>query len=156
MIFRLAIGVLLGICWVQLQRVLPAPSDFIVPGLTVFGLLAMACLRRDVMPWVWPLLVAVLAALITSMVAQHQLDHRLPDGLDRASLWLEVVIEDLPTRHERGWRFEVSVRSARLHPDDVQTLKAFPNRGVMQWYDNGKQGLPAVLSPGQRWAMQAR
>lgn len=156
MIFRLAIGVLLGICWVQLQRVLPAPSDFIVPGLTVFGLLAIACLRRDVMPWVWPLLVAVLAALITSMVAQHQLDHRLPDGLDRASLWLEVVIEDLPTRHERGWRFEVSVRSARLHPDDVQPLKAFPNRGVMQWYDNGKQGLPAVLSPGQRWAMQAR
>lgn len=156
MIFRLAIGVLLGVCWVQTQRSLPAISDFLTVALVSLLVLAIGLYRRRWLPWIWPFPVSIVAALLTTIVAQSQLDQRLHDGLDRQSLWLEFVIEDLPTRHERGWRFEVMVRAAKWNAEDERPIANFPVRGVMHWYDNGKSGLPADLAPGQRWALQAR
>lgn len=156
MIFRLAVGVLLGVCWVQMQRSLPAISDFLPVGVGAGVLLVIGLYRRQWLTWIWPLPVSIVAALLTTIVAQAQLDQRLPDALDRQSLWLEFVIEDLPTRHERGWRFDVAVRAAKRNADDGQAIANFPARGVMHWYDNGKASLPEDLAPGQRWALQAR
>lgn len=156
MVFRLAIGVLLGVCWVQMQRSLPTISDFLPFGVGTVALLVIGLWRRRWLPWIWPMPVSVLAAFLTTLIAQDQLDHRLPNALDRQSLWLEIVVEDLPTRHERGWRFEVAVRRAQRNADDGQAIADFPIRGVMHWYDNGKARLPDVLAPGQRWALQAR
>ena len=157
MMVRLALGVLAGVCWVQMQRELSAYSAFLLPGLVlcfILGASRLWCRRWT--PWVWPTCAALIAALLTTLVAQQELNRRLPSALDRASVWLDVVIHDLPTRHERGWRFEVLVISARRTSTDRVAIPAFPSRGVMHWYENGRGGLPQMLRPGERWAMQAR
>jgi competence protein ComEC len=154
MIFRLAIGVLMGVCWVQLQPVLPRQAALL--WLLMWSCIALGVLwrwGRPLVHWVWPLPLAIFAALLTTAIARHELDQRLPDALDRQSLWLQVIVNDLPTRHERGWRFEVTVQSATHQRDDGIPAQNFPSRGVMHWYttDNTVQ-----LAPGQVWAMQAR
>lgn len=89
------------------------------------------------------------------MAAQQALDARLPAHLDRESLLLEVVVRDLPTLQERGWRFEVDVKSARGIGPDRGALIGFPPRGLMFW-PKSESGLPSALAPGERWLVQAR
>jgi competence protein ComEC len=154
MIFRLAIGVLMGVCWVQLQPALPNLTAFVWP--IVLSCIAFGMLwrwHRPLTGWLWPVLVAICAAFFATVFAQHQLDQRLPDELDRQSVWLQVVVNDLPTRHERGWRFEVTVQSAFLQSSDGVVIQNFPRHGVLHWYETD---IGTHLAPGQVWGLQAR
>ncbi len=99
---------------------------------------------------------AALASGWTILDAQRALDGRLAESLDRESLWLEVVVRDLPTLQQRGWRFEVEVRSAKRAPDDAEVISDFPARGLMFWPKSEAVLWPETLAPGQRWGLQAR
>ena len=84
------------------------------------------------------------------------LDARLPESFDRQSMVLEVVIRDLPTLQERGWRFEAEVRQAHWAGDSRQAVSEFPRRGLMFWPASQSRSLPERLRPGERWELMAK
>ena len=163
---ELSLAVLVGICWIHTQAQLP-PMTSLVAG--ILPLLAVVIaywigMWRWRGPARWCAVVRLmgravigvgLGVIVTGIAAHHALEQRLEESLDRASLWLEVVVQDLPTRHERGWRFEVRVLSARPSPD-AAPIARFPRQGVVQWYDHEHSSLPQRLQPGDHWQFQAR
>ena len=82
------------------------------------------------------------------------LSNRLSAAMDGQSVWLEVVVRDLPTLQDRGWRFEAEVRAARAGPDGP--VISVPQRGLMFWPKGPTQEFPEHLSPGERWGFEAR
>ena len=170
MVFLVALGLLAGIAWVQLQAALNPVGFFVVPCIAAASL-ALVTLGLSAR---WPVLQAgfgqpvckglIAASVLTSLgffaagyastIAQHALDRRLPDSLDRTSVLLEAIVMDLPTRDARSWRFEVQVRSA--HTLDRQPIHAFPTTGVVHWYFNDQHTSPDSIKPGDVWFFQAR
>ena len=163
---ELSLAVLVGICWIHTQAQLP-PMTVLVAG--ILPLLAVVIVHWMGM-WRWhgparwravvrgmgrAVIGVGLGVIVTGITAHHALEQRLEESLDRASLWLEVVVQDLPTRHERGWRFEVRVQAARPSPD-AAPIARFPRQGVVQWYDHEHSSLPQRLQPGDHWQFQAR
>ena len=164
-----ALGVLAGVGWLQTRAYLPAVQSL----LPWAGLVVVAC---GVLAWrisrgearVWPTIarnvlqtfVALLFGATVGLVwaahtAHHALASRLSQDLDQQSVWLDTVIEDLPTRHDRGWRFEVRVKAAAVEMDG-DIIHAFPARGVVNWYGTPHAGIPEALHPGERWQLQAK
>jgi competence protein ComEC len=190
LVFLLALGLLAGIAWVQMQAALTPAAAFLLPSIGSAGiacLIAMTvqrCVLFHTGLWAFfskslfnvSVLIATgfAAAGYAGFTAQHALDERLPDHLDRQSLQLEVVVMDLPTRDLRSWRFEVAVRSALRTNGSDQIVSGFPRRGVVHWYfeegslpsdgssqAEGSQSLaqssaPNAISPGEIWSLQAR
>jgi competence protein ComEC len=172
MVFVVALGLLAGIAWVQLQSQLTPASVFLFPGAIAASLaLAIATtahwvpsLRAGLVNFVCKVLLGLAVSVATgfaaagyaSLKAQQALDERLPDFLDRESLQLEVVVMDLPTRDLRSWRFEVLVRSARFDNKQHEPIADFPRRGVVHWYFTEQAAAPEVIAPGEVWRLQAR
>lgn len=173
MVFLLALGLLVGIAWVQLQASLTPASFFILPciGFAILAVSISIAARRCLWPQVGKgallakylfnasVLIAAgfAAAGYASVKAQQSLDTRLPDALDRQSLQLEVVVMDLPTRDLRSLRFEVAVRSARKIDTGVdKEVPNFPKRGVVHWYFEEESSAPVMVAPGEIWSLQAR
>jgi competence protein ComEC len=172
LVFLLALGLLGGIAWVQLQSALTPASTFVLPciGFAVIALIIAMTVKRCfwlhagrfalVSKCLFNVSVLIAAALAAagyaSFKAQHALDQRLPDHLDRQSLRLEVVVMDLPTRDLRSWRFEVEVRLARTHETQDATVANFPRRGVVHWYFDEDSAAPETIAPGEVWSLQAR
>ena len=174
-VFALALGVLSGVSWVQLQPALAdaaLQSQMLICGL--ISLIGLFLARRFPKTQVILLFCAAgfLMIVWTSQWAAHQIAQRLPESLDQQSVWLDVTVQDLPTRHERGWRFEVKVNEARWSKSDQGIIAGFPSVGVLSWYqspaviseinsetnaETNRQTEPAVaLAPGQRWQLQAK
>ena len=166
-----ALGALLGICWIQTRQVLPDPV--LLAGLCLSAGCFLAMLwagtrlaLRSKPPllaqrfhglWLSALLLAVSSGLFAVRAADDAaagLSSRLSAAMDGESVWLEVVVRDLPTLQERGWRFEAEVRLARVAPDGP--VISVPERGLMFWPKSVMQEFPEHLSPGQRWGFEAR
>ena len=164
-----ALGVLAGVGWLQTRAELPT-----VGQLWPWAVLAVCAaagwaglqMRPRCRAWPgpvhavlqWLAVVSIGSALgvaWATSTAHRVLGERLPDALDQRSVWLDGVIEDLPTRHDRGWRFEVRVMSATEAADGT-ALANMPKRGVVNWYGTPSAGLPESLHPGERWQFQAR
>lgn len=175
LVFALALGSLLGVSGLQLQPVLPNAQQLHQVWLAcavVFALWLMSgwlttrrslqqVLRANSVQGIYVvlrfILILTLAAglmlIYTTQWAERELAKRLPAELDQQSVALDVVIVDLPTRHERGWRFEVQVLTPGL-----------PSRGVLNWYVSESGSEPGSephddtlrLAPGQRWQLQAK
>ena len=182
MVFLLALGLLIGIAWVQLQASLTPASFFILPciGFVILAVSISIAARRCLWAEVGigallakhsfnaSVLIAVgfAAAGYASLKAQQSLDARLPQALDRQSLRLEVVVMDLPTQDLRSLRFEVEVRSAhKTHEGFDQEVANFPKRGVVHWYRASASDdslasqeplAPVMVAPGEIWSLQAR
>lgn len=163
---ELSLAVLVGICWIHTQAHLPSMTALIggILPLLVVMLAYWIGMRRWHGPARWRAVVhrigrglmgVGLGVIVTGIAAHHALEQRLEESLDRASLWLDVVVQDLPTRHERGWRFEVRVQAARPSPD-APPLTRFPSKGVVHWYAHEHASLPQRLRPGDQWQFQAR
>ena len=161
----IALGALLGTSWIQVQRQLPDTWFYLGVGL-LCGVLSTVCawVCRDkdaphasaIKAGLALMAAAGLACSWTIFTAQRALDDRLSESFDRESLWLDVVVRDLPTLQERGWRFEVDVRSARRSAEDADRLVNFPDRGLMFWPKSESGLWPQTLAPGERWRLQAR
>lgn len=160
-----ALGALLGTSWVHFQRQLPDALGFLWAGLGGIMLLAVwewwsrgkISLRVSGIRALLALMAAAgLACAWTIFTAQRALDGRLAESLDRESLWLEVVVRDLPTLQQRGWRFEVEVRSAQRTAESAEAISDFPVRGLMFWPKSDSDQWPQSLAPGERWWLQAR
>jgi competence protein ComEC len=172
MVFVVALGLLAGIAWVQLQSQLVSVSRFLYPSAMAIAVVALIAIAAHWLPrhraGIANLLCTVLLSLAVfvaagfaaagyaSLKAQQALNERLPDFLDRESLQLEVVVMDLPTRDLRSWRFEVQVRSARFNGKHHESIADFPSRGVVHWYFNAPDTAPEVIAPGEVWRLQAR
>jgi competence protein ComEC len=170
-LLAVALGALLGVCWIQTRQALP--DSALLAGLCLstgcFLTIAWAGARlalRSESPllaqrchvlWLSTLLLAVSSGLFAFRAADDAaagLSSRLSAAMDGRSVWLEVVVRDLPTLQERGWRFEAEVRLARVAPDGP--VISLPKRGLMFWPKGVMQELPENLSPGQRWGFEAR
>jgi len=192
LVFSLALGVLAGASWVQLQEaLLGTHMRFILLGVMLACMLLWWCIGRALAAGVWRYLTrAVLMFSVASLcmvlwstlLAERELAKRLPESLDQQSVWLDVVVTDLPTRHERGWRFEVKVLAARWSVDSSELISDFPAQGVMSWYlhppkdskdpkdskgakdsygpkesaDAEQTSNDFRLAPGQRWQFKAK
>ncbi len=162
----LAFGALVGVSWVQLQSDLVPVEIFfawaVLPGVigistfwTARGLTTRAVTTRR-----WLIGVSVISAAITvgllmaataTGVAKSRLAEWLSMSLDREVILLDVLIRDLPTRHDRGWRLEVDV-----HPAERSSSVEIPSRGILNWFDSRDHPVPEDLAPGQRWRLAAR
>ncbi|MFM8630850.1 MAG: ComEC/Rec2 family competence protein [Betaproteobacteria bacterium] len=166
-----ALGALLGICWIQTRQARPDPVLLAGLCLAAGCFLAMLWagtrlalrLRPPLLAqrfhglWLSALLLAVSSGLFAFRAvddAAAGLSSRLSAAMDGRSVWLEVVVRDLPTLQERGWRFEAEVRLARVAPDGP--VISVPQRGLMFWPKSVMQEFPEHLSPGQRWGFEAR
>lgn len=104
--------------------------------------------------WLWPLLVLALACLRSRgrvlgwwllglcwacWSAQQALDARLAPALEGRTLWLQGQVVGLPTRTERGVRFELE------HPSSRRA--ALPQRLQLSWFAGPE------LRAGQRWRL---
>lgn len=124
------LALVLGLLSLRFLPALP-PVGWLIPLL----LLALACLRTRA----WPLGGFLLGVCWACWSAQQALDDRLPAALDGRTLWLEGRVVGLPTRTERGVRFELEQpqsRRARL-----------PQRVQLSWFD----GPP--LRAGEHWRL---
>ncbi len=168
-----ALGALAGVSWVQLQSSLGSATTFfawaMAPAAILLAtrLVAQRC-RSNTHVLCWAArglgvlagiaMVALAMAGVATWVAQGRIAERLPVSLDREVVLLEVVIRDLPTRHDRGWRFEVDVQKATRYPSSAvedSPIKV-PSRGVVNWFDSRDTPVPDALHPGQRWRFAAR
>lgn len=183
LVFSLALGVLAGASWVQLgETLLGTRERFIVLGIMLGCMLLWWCVGRALAAGVGRYLTRITLifsvaglgmVLWSTLLAERELAKRLPEALDQQSVWLDVVVADLPTRHERGWRFEVKVLAARWSADSAENISDFPVQGVMSWYlhppkdaRDGKDSREAAdaeqtindfrLAPGQRWQFKAK
>ncbi len=162
----LAVGALAGVSWVQLQPDLSDVDIFLawacLSGLIGFGTFWTAR-RRTTRAGVSQRWLAVLSAICAAVTvgflmagtatwtAKARLAERLPMSLDREVILLDVLIRDLPTRHDRGWRLEVEVQ-----PADASSSVQLPSRGILNWFDSRDYPVPEDLAPGQRWRLSAR
>ncbi|MCH7420334.1 DNA internalization-related competence protein ComEC/Rec2 [Pseudomonas mosselii] len=124
------LALVLGLLSLRFLPALP-PVGWLIPLL----LLALACLRTRARPLGW----FVLGGCWACWSAQQALDDRLPAALDGRTLWLEGRVVGLPTRTERGVRFELEQpqsRRARL-----------PQRVQLSWFE----GPP--LRAGEHWRL---
>jgi competence protein ComEC len=166
-VFALALGVLSGVSWVQLQPELA--GNALQLQMVISAIVSLAGLfpaRRAPKLQVALIFCAALFLMVvwTSQWAAHQISQRLPESLDQQSVWLDVTVQDLPTRHERGWRFEARVNEARWSKDHPESISEFPPYGVLSWYQSPAMGdreseptAPVVaLAPGQRWQLQVK
>jgi len=113
-LLAVALGALLGVCWIQTQQALPDPV--LLAGLCLsagcFLAIAWAGTRlalRSKSPllthrfhglWLSTLLLAVSSCLFAFRAADDAaagLSSRLSAAMDGQSVWLEVVVRDLPT-----------------------------------------------------------
>lgn len=161
-----ALGALGGVSWVQLQSSL-------VNANSLFGWASLPALALLVTVWIarartkpsaiarritvgiaaasLMLMVGFVMAAVATWVAESRLAQRLPMSLDREVRLLDVVIRDLPTRHDRGWRLEVEVKKAE-GPGSADV----PRTGILNWIDSRDGLVPEGLAPGQRWRLAAR
>ncbi len=124
------LALVLGLLSLRFLPTLP-PVGWLIPLL----LLAVASLRTRA----WPLGWLALGVCWACWSAQQALDDRLPAALDGRTLWLEGRVVGLPTRTERGVRFELEQpqsRRARL-----------PQRVQLSWFE----GPP--LRAGEHWRL---
>ncbi len=162
----LAFGALVGVSWVQLQSDLSDVEVFLawallsgLIGLGTFWAAGRLTIRAVVSHrWLVGLsatcaavMAGFLMAGIATWVAQVRLAERLPMSLDREVILLDILIRDLPTRHDRGWRLEVEVQ-----PVDASSSLRLPSRGILNWFDSRDHPVPEDLAPGQRWRLEAR
>lgn len=172
MVFLVALGLLAGAAWLQLQPALMPAGFFIAPvvgaaGLAaLFGFLTRRALRanssriglitKSLLVLALFFLYAFMAAGYATIRAQHALDSRLPPALDRQSLQLEVVVMDLPAQDAKSLRFEVMVQSAQSLKPHRRVITGFPKHGVVHWYFNDQEATPETPKPGEVWRLQAR
>jgi competence protein ComEC len=170
-LLAVALGALFGICWIQTRQALPDVP--LLAGLALSGGCFLAIvwaaarqllqsqprviaqqLNRVFLSALLIMMSAGLFALRAADDASTGLSRRLSAAMDGQSVWLEVVVRDLPTLQERGWRFEAEIRAARMEPDGP--VISLPRRGLMFWPKGPMQDFPETLSPGEHWGLQAR
>lgn len=168
-----ALGALAGVSWVQLQSSLGSATTLISWAIAPAALLlvlhlgvrrlapSIALLRRTfhgLRLLAGFVMVALAMAGVATWVAQGRIAARLPLSLDREVVLLDVIIRDLPTRHDRGWRFEVDVQQASQIKGMLSDASppVVPSRGVVNWFDHRDYPSPIDLKPGQRWQFVAR
>ncbi|MDW9404769.1 DNA internalization-related competence protein ComEC/Rec2 [Pseudomonas soli] len=122
------LALVLGLLSLRFLPVLP-PVGWLIPLL----LLALACLRTRI----WPLGWFVLGGCWACWSAQQALDDRLAPALDGRTLWLEGRVVGLPTRTERGVRFELEHAESRR--------AQLPRRLQLSWFAGPE------LRAGERW-----
>lgn len=151
---RLAIlAFTLGCLFVQRCATLPPP--FLYAGAGLLCVLVGAC---PVWPWLRRSIILVAAVLLGVAWASWRAEVRLADALPLADevqdIQLEGVIDALPQRTERGWRFEFA-------PERVLTAgRQVPSRvllSVLAADDEVARGLDQpAFAPGQRWRFVVR
>jgi competence protein ComEC len=168
-----ALGTLAGVSWVQLQSSLGSASTFFAWAAAPAAILLIsqwaasrrACatvLMRRISEGLRLLaglvMVAFAMAGLATWVAHGRIAERLSSSLDREVFLLEVIIRDLPTRHDRSWRFEVDVQRASPIEgvSSDRSVAEVPSRGVVTWFDSRDHPAPSDLKPGQRWQFVAR
>lgn len=114
-------------------RLLPAlPSVGWLVALALLGLAALGT-RLRLLGWF------MLGACWACWSAQLALDDRLDTALDGRTLWLEGQVVGLPTRGERGVRFELAQPQSRR--------AELPQRLQLSWFEGPE------LRAGERWRL---
>lgn len=142
-----ALGLLAGVCWLQLLAVLP-------PVLFVFVLLSTGLLA---LLWRRHAAVMLLAGLAigfgwAALLAHWRLQQELPLALEGQDIVVTGTIANLPDTVERGQRFHFAVEAART-PDGVSLT--IPSRLMLGLYDYADEAATAV-QPGERWQWTVR
>lgn len=142
-----ALGLLAGVCWLQLQAVLP-------PVLFAFALLGAALLALLWKRHAACLLVAGMAIGFgwAALLAHWRLQEELPLALEGQDIVVTGTIANLPTPVARGQRFHFAVETAQ-GPDGVAL--AVPSMLMLGLYDNQHEAA-ANIQPGERWQWTVR
>lgn len=142
-----ALGLLAGVCWLQLQAVLP------------LVLFAFALLGAALLALLWKrhaacLLVAGMAIGFgwAALLAHWRLQEELPLALEGQDIVVTGTIANLPTPVARGQRFHFAVEAAQ-GPDGVAL--AVPSMLMLGLYDNQHEAA-ANIQPGERWQWTVR
>jgi competence protein ComEC len=156
----------------QLQQLALWPDLGYASGLALSCACAWALRRVDgVQRWrllAWALLWAWTAFVVTGLHAQSRSTAIAPalEGLD---LDVVGVVQAMPQRQDRGWRFRFRIEQAwqvahsgALQPVDL--AKQLPAQVYLGWY--GQEGLydsgwnasplPEPVKPGERWRLRVR
>ncbi len=142
-----ALGLLAGVCWLQLQAVLP-------PVLFAYALLGAALLALLWKRHAACLLVAGMAIGFgwAALLAHWRLQEELPLALEGQDIVVTGTIANLPTPVARGQRFHFAVEAAQ-GPDGVAL--AVPSMLMLGLYDNQHEAA-ANIQPGERWQWTVR
>jgi competence protein ComEC len=150
-----ALATLGGVAW-QLSWAELAPSRLMVGAAVVaLAVLVWATRTKRLLPACVAL--AVLAAALTGMRAEHRLAQRLDPALEGADVELTGVIASLPQRQADAQRFVFEVESAVHYGRPVKV----PARISLAWFraaqdDVLSMGPDTRLAAGQRWRFGAR
>lgn len=142
-----ALGLLAGVCWLQLQAVLP-PLLFVV-ALLGAALLALLWRRHAAV-----MLIAGIAIGFgwAASLAHWRLQEELPLALEGQDIVVTGIIASLPEPVERGQRFHFAVEAAHA-PDGV--ARTVPSTLMLGLYDNEHEAA-ADVQPGERWQWTVR
>jgi competence protein ComEC len=151
----LALAALAGVAWQLGWAALPPTGTMLALLLAAGGLLAWAAYAKQLVAACVAL--ALLAAALTSLRAEHRLAQRLDPALEGVELELTGVIASLPQRQADAERFVFEVESAR-HQDRAVTV---PQRLSLAWFRSAQDDLLSIgpdtrLAAGQRWRFGAR
>jgi competence protein ComEC len=151
----LALAMLGGVFWQLGWAELPPPRLMLGGAAGAVALLAWATRAKRLLPACVAL--AILAAALTGLRAEHRLAQRLALALEGADLKLTGVIASLPQRQADAQRFVFEVESA-LHQG--QPVKV-PARISLAWFRAAQDDVLSIgpdtrLAAGQRWRFGAR
>jgi competence protein ComEC len=151
----LALAALAGVAWQLGWRTLPSTGAMLALMLAAGSALAGAAYAKRLLPACIAL--ALLAAALTGLRAEHRLGQRLDAALEGADLELTGVIASLPQRQADAQRFVFEVESAR-HQGRVVNV---PARLSLAWFratqdDALSMGPDTRLAAGQRWRFGVR
>lgn len=145
-----------GVFLLQQQAALPAASFlFMLSSVTVALIVFVVRCRRR-----WLCVVSLLACALAlgffwaAWRAEQRLGEQLPEALEGRDFEVVGVIAGLPSRFERGERFEFAVESAPSLP-----AGSVPSRIMLSWYhgwyeDEWHERSP--VHPGERWRFTVR
>ena len=152
----LALGLLVGVLWLQSRPELPSVFTSFVILLTSLSLLIGALIAGRSRPrhQVIVLLMAGCGVGIgwSGWLAHDRLNEYLSAELEGRDIRVVGVVEGLPDLRPAGERFRFRVEQAHLPTGEKITLPAQVSLG---WY-TGRSGEPPVLISGQRWQLTVR
>lgn len=152
----LIVGFVVGVALLQMQAVLLA-YPWLLMALVPALLLLVVARRLSATLWI---LVAHLSAgaiagfVWAALVAHVSLDSSLPATLEGRDLSVIGVVVSLPSKMDRGVRFNFNVESAQLEGKAIN----LPARISLGWYassDDPEQPAP-VVEAGERWQLVVR
>jgi len=154
----LALGLLIGIGWLQIQAALPSSLTIglLAAGILLLGWSARLAEHSAVRITLLVACGALAGFCWSALFAQHYLAVSLPKELEGKDIVVVGTVDSLPNNFEQGLRFNFAVeRALDLEEKPIE----LPPKLALSWYagyGDAAESRPVNVRAGERWQLLVR